>query len=78
MIMNNIDEYKNVSVNVIRILNLIKNKDYTKKELSKIPYGCRVYMSSGSSGPHFGLLGRAYVELEPMAAARQALQAQEA
>ena len=33
MIVNNIDEYKNVSVNVIRILNLIKNKDYTKKEL---------------------------------------------
>ena len=33
MIMNNIDEYKNVSVNVVRILNLIKNKDYTKKEL---------------------------------------------
>ena len=31
--MNNVDEYKNVSVNVVRILNLIKNKDYTKKEL---------------------------------------------
>ena len=26
--MNNFDEYKKVSENVVRILNLIKNKDY--------------------------------------------------
>ena len=31
--MDNLDEYKNVSQNVVRILNLIKNKDYNKKEL---------------------------------------------
>jgi hypothetical protein len=31
--MNNLDEYKKVSENVVRILNLIKNKDYNKKEL---------------------------------------------
>lgn len=31
--MNNINEYKDISKNVVRILNLIKNKDYNKKEL---------------------------------------------
>ena len=31
--MNNLDEYKKVSENVVHILNLIKNKDYNKKEL---------------------------------------------
>ena len=31
--MNNLDEYKKVLENVVRILNLIKNKDYNKKEL---------------------------------------------
>ena len=31
--MNNLNEHKDVSENVVRILNLIKNKEYNKKEL---------------------------------------------
>ena len=31
--MNNINEHNDISENVVRILNLIKNKDYNKKEL---------------------------------------------
>lgn len=31
--MNNLNEHKYVSENVVRILNLIKNKEYNKKEL---------------------------------------------
>lgn len=31
--MNNLNEHKDVSENVVRILNLIKNKEYSKKEL---------------------------------------------
>ena len=31
--MNNLNEHENVSENVVRILNLIKNKEYNKKEL---------------------------------------------
>ena len=34
--MNNLDEYKKVSENVVRILNLIKNKDCSKKRIIKI------------------------------------------
>ena len=31
--MNNLDEYKKVSENVVRILNLIKSRDCSKKKI---------------------------------------------
>jgi len=34
--MNNLDQYKKVSENVVSILNLIKNKDCSKKRITII------------------------------------------